>query len=125
MLMVTNKQRVSSRGITKVGLTESQVHAAESEYDASRSPSPGGNMNYPDWIYTKVRTKPLLVIHLLAIGRENDDLSNGNPVAAWSISFPGTELAERTVEYVVNATWFQEHYGDDDSDDDESDEDDF
>jgi len=120
MLMVTNKQRVSSRGITKVGLTESQILAAESEYDANGSPSPGGRRNYPDWIYTKVRTKPLLVIHLLAIGEENDDLSNGSPVTAWSISFPGTRLAETTVEYVVNTTWFQEHFGEDDSDDDEN-----
>ncbi len=125
MLMITNKQRVSSRGITKVGLTESQVQAAESEYDANRSPSPGGITNYPDRIYTRIRTKPLLVIHLLAIGEENDDLSNDTPVAAWSISFPETGLAERTVEYVVNTTWFHEHYGDDDSDDDENGDDDY
>ena len=125
MLMVTNKQRVSSRGITKVGLTESQVQEAESEYDANRSPSLGGITNYPDRIYTRIRSKPLLVIHLLAIGEENDDLSNDTPVAAWSISFPETGLAERTVEYVVNTTWFHEHYGDDDSDDDENGDDDY
>ena len=125
MLMVTNKQRVSSRGITKVGLTESQVQAAESEYDANRSPSPGGVTNYPDRIYTRIRSKPLLVIHLLAIGEENDDLSNNTPIAAWSISFPETGLAERTVEYVVNTTWFHEHYGDDDSDDDENGDNDY
>ena len=125
MLMVTNKQRVSSRGITKVGLTEPQIRAAETEYDANRPPSPGGNTNYPDRIYTRIRTKPLLVIHLLAIGKEIDDLSKTTPVAAWSISFPETGLAERTVEYVVNTTWFQEHYGDDDSDDDENGDDDY
>ncbi len=120
MLMVTNKQRVSSRGITKVGLTKSQIRTAESEYDANRSPTPGGTTNYPDHIYTRIRSKPLLVIHLLAIGAEDDDLSNADPVAAWSISFPETRLADKTVEYVVNTTWFQEHYGDDDSDDDEN-----
>ena len=125
MLMVTNKQRVSSRGITKVGLTESQIQAAESEFDANKSPSPKGITNYPDRIYTRIRSKPLLVIHLLAIGEEDDDLSKTTPVAAWSISFPETGLAERTVEYVVNTTWFQEHYGDDDSDDDENDNDDY
>ena len=119
-LMVTNKQRVSSRGITKVGLTETQAQDAENEYNASRTPSPDGATNYPDWIYGKVRSKPLLVIHLLAIGRKSDDLSQDTPVAAWSISFPGTKLDERKVEYVVNATWYEEHYGEDDSDDDEN-----
>ncbi len=119
MLMVTNKQRVSSRGITKVGLNEAQVYAAESEYRARRPSSTDGVKNYPDWIYNRVRTKPLLVIHLLAIGKEGEDLSTTNPVAAWSISFPGTSLAEKTVEYVVNTTWYREHFGDDDADDDE------
>ena len=119
MLMVTNKQRVSSRGITKVGLTKAEVEAAESEYRARRTSTPDSVKNYPDRIYGRVRTKPLLVIHLLAIGKEGEDLSTTSPVAAWSISFPGTSLAERTVEYVVNTTWYREHFGDDDADDDE------
>ena len=120
MLMVTNKQRVSSRGITKIGLTETQAQDAENEYNANRTPSSDGTTNYPDWIYGKVRSKPLLVIHLLAIGKEGDDLRQNTPVAAWSISFPGTRLGESKVEYVVNTTWYQEHYGEDDSDDDEN-----
>ena len=122
MLMVTNKQRVSSRGITRVGLTEDEAVAAEREYDSNGSHSPGGT-NYPDWIYGRVRTKPLLVIHLLGIGNEGQDLSQTDPVAAWSISFPGTRMAETKVEYVVNTTWYHEHFGDDDADD-EFDEDD-
>ena len=122
MLMVTNKQRVSSRGITKVGLSDKQVRKTEKEYDANRSSPLNNTTNYPDWIYGKVRTKPLLIIHLLAIGRRDDDLSKTTPVTAWSISFPSTRLSERTVEYVVNSTWYQEHYGDD-TDDDENDDD--
>ena len=115
MLMVTSKQRVSSRGITRVGLTDEEARAAEEEYDSRRSRS-GGGTNYPDWIYGRVRKKPLLVIHLLAIGKEGVDLSQTSPVAAWSISFPGTRLAETKVEYVVNTTWYREHFGDDDAD---------
>ena len=122
MLMVTSKQRVSSRGITRVGLTDEEAQTAEKRYDAQGSRS-GGGTNYPDWIYGRARTKPLLVIHLLAIGRDDDDLSTTSPVAAWSISFPGTRLAETKVEYVVNTTWYREHFADDDSDD-EFDEDD-
>ena len=78
-LMVTSKQRVSSRGITKVGLTEAQVQEAESDYDASRSSSPSATTNYPDWIYGRVRSRPLLVIHLLAIGDEGDDPEPEHP----------------------------------------------
>ena len=37
LLMVTNKQRVSSRGITKVGLSDDQVQSAENDYDANNS----------------------------------------------------------------------------------------
>ena len=121
MLMVTSKQRVSSRGITRVGLTEEEARVAEEEYDSGRSQS-GSGTNYPDWIYGRVRRKPLLVIHLLAIGKEGEDLSRTSPVAAWSISFPGTKLTETKVEYVVNTTWYQEHFGDDDTDDEFEDE---
>ena len=112
-LMVTSKQRVSTRGITKVGLTKSQIESAERKFE-EKNPS---TTNYPDNIYTKERSKPLLVVHLLAIGEESEDFSNREPVAAWSISFPRTKHTENTVEYVVNTTWHREYYGQDDTDD--------
>ena len=122
MLMVTNKQRVSTRGIAKVGLSKQEADSAESEYDSQNSRVAGGK-NYPDYIYGRVRQKPLLVIHLLAIGDLGADLSKSEPYAAWSISFPSTRLEDSTVEYVVNTTWFREHFGaDDDDDDDEFDD---
>ena len=40
-------------------------------------------------------TRPLLVIHLLAIGKEEDDLSRNTPVVAWSISFPWNTASTR------------------------------
>lgn len=124
-LMVTSRQRVSSRGISRVGLTESQARAAEEQHDISREVrSDDRSPNYPDRIYTRARTKPLLVVHLLAIGEESDDLSATDPVAAWSISFPGTRQEERKVAYVVNTTWFREHFGEDDTDEDEDSNDD-
>ena len=122
MLMVTNKQRVSSRGIAKVGLSDEEARRAQEEYDA-QEPRSGGGKNYPDYIYGRVRRKPLLIVHLLAIGTEGEDLSSTSPVAAWSISFPETRLAETKVEYVVNTTWYREHFGDDDSDDEFDDDD--
>ena len=116
-LMVTNRQRVSSRGVEKTGLTEHEVRHAEEHFDSVQHGSRShGRANYPDWTYRKFRSKPLLVVHLLAIGKEGDDLSNETPVVAWSISFPSTRREEERVEYVVNTTWYQEHYGDEDDD---------
>ena len=115
-LMVTSRQRVSSRGIERTGLTDEQARSAEGDYDNQHPDPKGLRANYPDWIYRRVRTKPLLVIHLLAIGNEGENLSGDRPVVAWSISFPGTHREEERVEYVVNTTWYQEHYPDDDED---------
>ena len=123
-LMVTSRQRVSSRGIEKTALSPEEARSVEEVYDSVQSSSRGGRPNYPDRIYRKVRKRPLLVIHLLAIGKEGEDLSDRTPVAAWSISFPGTRQEEKKVEYVVNTTWHREHYPDDHEDDSEDADDD-
>ncbi len=120
-LIVTNKQRVSSRGIAKTGLTDEEARNAEERYNREH-PSTKERANYPDWIYGAVRTRPLLVVHLLAIGKAGEDLSGGKPVVAWSISFPATNREEKKVEYVVNTTWHREHYPDEDRDEDVDDE---
>ena len=106
-LFITKKQRVASRGMEKVGLRVEQIQKAEADYREKKKKT-----NYPDLIYRKVRTKPLLIVHLLAIGSEHEDLSATKPVVAWSISFPETGQYEEKVEYVVNTTWFREHYED-------------
>ena len=122
-LMVTNRQRVSSRGVEKTGLTPQEVQHAEEHFDSVQQRSTAGaRTHYPDWTYRKFRSKPLLVVHLLAIGKEGEDLSRETPVAAWSISFPSTHREEERVEYVVNTTWYQEHYGDEDGDEDVADD---
>lgn len=114
MLMVTRKQRVASRGVEKVGLSSVQQAAVEADY---RKGNPG-TKNFPDLIYRAERTKPLLIVHLLAIGEKNENLSQESPLVAWSLSLPKTDRPEKTVEYVVNKTWFREQYGDGDLDDD-------
>lgn len=110
-LYVTGKQRVSSRGVEAVGLSNTEIDAARRSYleetDPHRSEE---NTNFPDRIYRRVRKRPLLIVHLLAFGSEADDLSSSEPVVAWSISFPPTSHTERKVEYVVNTTWFRERY---------------
>ena len=116
------KRRVASRGIERVGLSQPKQDGAERAYrEREEATASGGrsSRNYPDRIYRAVRTRPLLVIHLLAIGEAGEDLSGQKPVVAWSISFPKSDGPEESVEYVVNSTWFRDHVGDDDSDDDE------
>lgn len=114
-LRVTNKQRVASRGVEKTGLTDAQIEDAQREYRErdDAKPSKDGSWNYPDRIYRAKRERPLLTVHLLAIGAEEDDLRGTEPVVAWSISFPGTELEEKKVAYVVNTTWVRENFSED------------
>ncbi len=114
-LRVTNKQRVASRGVEKTGLTDAQIEDAQREYRErdDAKPSKDGSWNYPDRIYRAKRERPLLIVHLLAIGAEEDDLRGTEPVVAWSISFPGTELEEKKVAYVVNTTWVRENFSED------------
>src|SRR5690606_16551987 len=124
-LLVTEKQRVSSRGIEAVGLTEDEVSAARKGYrNETDPPRSSDRLNYPDRIYRRVRQRPLLVVHLLAIGEEDEDLSKSDPVVAWSISFPRTDHEEKKVEYVVNTTWFRERYQEEEDEDEAEGDDD-
>ena len=119
-LMITNKQRVSSRGIARIGVDDDDARKAEDEYDANNATA-AKQANYPDRIYGPVRKRALLVVHLLAIGAAKDDLRGQEPVVAWSISFPATSREEEKVEYVVNTTWEREHYPEDDDEEDADD----
>ena len=118
--MITNKQRVSSRGIARIGVDDEEARKAEEEYDANNTTATK-RANYPDRIYGPVRKRALLVVHLLAIGKDGADLREQRPVVAWSISFPKTSREEERVEYVVNTTWEHEHYPEDDDEEDAGD----
>lgn len=110
-LFITNKQRVASRGVEKAGLAPEEVAAAEEAY---RLEHPGQREpNYPDRIYRKRRQRPLLIIHLLAIGGRDDDFAGKKPVVAYGISFPAPTDEEEKIEYVVNTTWLRENYRED------------
>ena len=121
-LLITNKQRVASRGVEQIGLTKDEVEGAKEKYKRGLGQH-DAPPNYPDRIFRDVRRKPLLVVHLLAIGHPDDDLRSTEPVVAWSISFPRTNLEEGKVEYVVNTTWFRERYREEDEDEAAGDDD--
>lgn len=122
-LLITNKQRVASRGVEKTGLTAQEVREAEETFLAE--PENAGKWNgkvkkpnFPDRIYRRVRKRPLFILHLLAIGEKGGDLSRMKPVVAWSISFPATETHEEHVEYVVDTVWMRDNFRDE-ADEDE------
>ena len=116
-LLVSNRQRVSTRGIERTGLSREERELAERAFreDPGRSGrfTDGRPIQYPDRAYRNVRTKPLLMIHLIDV----DTTPLGDPrsqrVVAWGISFPPTTMEERRVEYVVNTTWLRENFGED------------
>ena len=116
-LLVSDRQRVSTRGIERTGLSTEQRAAAEEAYRSSLGKegrlTEGRPLNYPDWAYRAERARPLLVIHLLDIRTDAGERATSEPVVAWSISFPKTSREEKRVEFVVNTTWLREHYGDD------------
>ena len=116
-LHITEKQRVSSRGIERTGLSESEIETAKRDYRNEKTPPRSKEgLNYPDLIYRRIRKRPLIVIHLLAIGSREEDLSSSTPVVAWSISFPQTSYEAKKAEYVVNTTWFRERFQEEDED---------
>jgi hypothetical protein len=113
-LRVTNKQRVSSRGIEKTGLTKEEIQTAEQRYRAMEVLDATKSINYPDGIYRAERKRPLLIVHLLDIRSPDGKLLMTKPVVAWSISFPKPKSEETRVEYIVNTTWLRENFPDDD-----------
>ncbi len=125
VLRVTNKQRVSSRGVERTGVAAASIEEAEREYreESGKPASPSGTWNYPDWIYRAKRTRPLLIVHSLEILERDGRATAREPVVAWSISFPPTLRPEERVEYIVTKTWLQENSWDD-RDDDELESDD-
>ena len=116
-LRIGNRQRVSGRGIERVGLTTSETKAAETAYrghleNEGKLPA-DGRVEFPDWAYRKMRTKPLLMIHLIDINDSQLPIpSLYHPVVAWGISFPKTAKDDQRVDYIVNLIGVRELYGD-------------
>jgi hypothetical protein len=126
VIRVSNNQRVASRGVEKTGLTIKQIEEAEwsfiaSDGDGRKKQNASQSVNFPDLIYRKVRSKPLLIIHLLSLTKKSDKIPTiipDVPVMAWSISFPTTQKPEKRVEYIVGAVWLKENMPDDMDDED-------
>ena len=102
---IGNKQRMSSRGVESVGLTDEQIRKAEMGASDKK--------NIPDLSYRSVRGKPLLMIHLLKLihktGKPGEKTVLLDQVPAMGISFPAGDYSESfSVQYVVNQAWVQQ-----------------
>ena len=106
--------RVASRGAERAGMSTEEIERARKDFYSKEG---NEKKSMSDKAYRMYRTRPLLMLHLLEL---RDDSGNGedqkiqiNEVVAWGISFPGTNVEDTQVEYVVNTTWWNENFGDD------------
>lgn len=105
------KDRVSSRGDEKIGLSDDDCREAER---IARENNESGAVS--DAHYRMVRDKPLLMIHSL---KPRDKLEVKR-VAAFGISFPYGDYST-TVRVVANQIWLRAMQGQDDNPDEEED----
>ena len=99
--------RVGSRGVEKEGLTALEIKAAEESFRAD--PENQGATTVPDWAYRKVRTRPLLILHLLEgtyknqLGQEEIYKTNdGSVLTAIGLSFCKLQNSSQRVKYQIN-----------------------
>ena len=124
--------RLASRGIEKAGLTEEQVIEAESAYvENNKDKISKGKINFPDYIYRKVRKNGLFILHLVSPiipdderGCHEDYKTPREAVTGWGMSLPRSLHSGEKVEYVVNAVRYKELFGDNDDDEDQESDDD-
>ncbi|TIM46723.1 MAG: endonuclease [Mesorhizobium sp.] len=108
-----SSRRLGSPGDEKVGVAPLKAAAAleafKKEFEGADQPVP---KTIPDRIYREVRDYPLLILRLIKIGTESGGAKiPDDPVVAWSISFPRSELNGGRVEYVVNTIKMRELFG--------------
>ncbi|WP_419318399.1 Z1 domain-containing protein [Caulobacter sp. ErkDOM-E] len=111
LVLVGTRNRVSSRGVEAIGLSEEQRQSVKEDARAR------GVKNLPDFEYRKARQRPLLVIQPVNLTKgEAGDSMFELPLITWGISFPQAEGSPPTVKYAVNGLWWKQYIGDDDRD---------
>ncbi len=122
-----NRSRVASRGVEKTGVARGEAEKAEADHRKEKKIAEDKHVNYPDRIYRAVRSRPLLILHLVrplpplpegAGEIQVQVLSEYTPIVAWGISFPESSRPDEVVEYVVNTTMLKSMFGDEDTDED-------
>jgi hypothetical protein len=109
-----NKQRVGDVSDEKVGLDDTQIRAAEQEWEEARRADPDKGVTVPGYMYRRQRSRPLLTIHLIEPSDSKQGSKNerkmmkaseiSSPVlVAISLSFPNFDDQQQTlVPYRLN-----------------------
>ncbi|BBN54401.1 endonuclease [Pseudomonas chlororaphis subsp. aurantiaca] len=129
LLVNGNKLRVGSAGDEKVGLSITEIQAAELKF---RSESKKKNIQtIPGKAYAAVRQAPLLLIHLIEPRKEDNKESqyelpsDCEALVAIGLSFPSLDVSSHRVAYRINLVELRNMLsGDNPSIDDNDDEDD-
>ncbi len=114
-----SSRRLGSPGDEKVGVRPDRAEAALRKFEADlRDKGEAIPKTIPDRIYRDVRDDPLLIVRLIRVKSDGQggDLPR-EPVIAWSISFPNSDLNGGRVEYVVNTIKMRELFGADEDED--------
>lgn len=133
-VVIGSKNRLSSRGIDRVGLTAEQIDEAETSFYETND----REKSVPDYIFRTKREKPLLVLHPLLLAysekqideRRNSDrdrltigtwpsLKYSEENYGWSVSFPKSIYPTTAVRYVLNSTAMRELFGSFEDEDDD------
>lgn len=108
LVVVGTKNRVSSRGVEKIGISKVEREKVEAGRRAE---------NLPDKDYRLVRSRPLLVIQPVILTKAKSTAPiTEKPLISWGISFPHAEGSPPTVTYAVTGLWWRQYIGDDEGD---------
>lgn len=102
------KDRLASRGDEAIGLTGDQVEEARKLAEDYHAKDPKKSEKPSDTHYREVRSKPLLMIHVIRLGAEDDGALPRVP--GLGISFPMGDYLKR-VSIVANKVWIDRMQG--------------
>jgi hypothetical protein len=106
-------RRVGSAEDEREGLTDEQIVAAEEAFRRERPEAKPKSTINPSYFRSVEGRRPLLILRLVRpkIEEANGRAVYGKDVLAWGLSFPSSNIAGGTVEYVVNTVRMREMFG--------------
>jgi len=106
-------RRVGSAEDEREGLSDTQIANALEAYRQTRSDKKLPKTISPKVYRTVPGRRPLFILRLVRpklVGKDGQ-ISFGNDVVAWGLSFPSSQIGGGTVEYVVNTIRMREMFG--------------
>lgn len=106
-------RRVGSSEDEREGLTEGQIASAEDAFRRDRPDAKPKSTINPSYYRSVEGRRPLLILRLVRPKIEDADGETvyGEDVLAWGLSFPSSNIADGTAEYIVNTIRMREMFG--------------